>query len=272
MTIALDAPTAGPRRWRKPPMIADARLRYALYALILVYLYVALSSVTVNYARILVGLDRGAAFVSGFLSPNFTTRWRDISNGMLESLTMTVISTAVGVLLSIPVALGAARNVAPPPIYVACRGLIAVSRAFQEVVIAIVFVAMFGFGPFAGAMTLAFSTIGFLGKLLAEDIEDIDRAQVEAIRASGASWPQLMNYAVQPQVAPRFIGLCLYRLDINFREASVIGIVGAGGIGATLNTALARYEYDSAAAILLSIIVVVFIAEYSSGFIRKRFL
>jgi len=128
---------------------------------------------------------------------------------------------------------------------------------------------MFGFGPFAGFLTLSFATIGFMSKLLAEDIEDIDESQTEAIRSTGASWFQLINYAVQPQVMPRLIGLSLYRLDINFRESAVIGIVGAGGIGATLNTAIDRYEFDSAGAILLIIIFIVMITEYSSGYVRR---
>ena len=93
--------------------------------------------------------------------------------------------------------------------------------------------------------------------------------QAEAIRATGASWLQLVNYAVQPQVMPRLIGLSMYRIDINFRESAVVGIVGAGGIGATLNTALSRYEYDTAAAILIIIIAIVMVCEYSSGLIRK---
>lgn len=268
MTAAADTP----RRWRKPPFIARSRLRYALYAGALIYLVIGIGSLSVDWGRVIAGLDRGGAFVGAFLQPDFTTRWNSIQEGMLESLAMTVVSTFFGVLLSIPVALGAARNIAPWPIYYLCRGIIAISRAFQEIIIAILFVAMFGFGPFAGAVTLAFATIGFLAKLLAEDIEDIDRGQLEAVRATGARWLQLMNYAIQPQVAPRFIGLCLYRLDINFREASVIGIVGAGGIGATLNTSISRYEYDSAAAILLIIIAIVLAVEYSSGYIRRTFL
>ena len=135
---------------------------------------------------------------------------------------------------------------------------------------AILFVAMFGFGPFAGVLTLSFATIGFVAKLLAEDIEDIDRSQVEAVRATGSTWLQLMNYGVQPQVAPRLVGLSMYRLDINFRESAIIGIVGAGGIGATLNTAFDRYEFDSAAAILLIIIAIVMGAEYASGYVRQK--
>ena len=264
------AAPAGPRTWRRPPILIQSRTwRWIIYGGFCVYLVFALASIEVNWARIYEGLERGQRFVEGFLVPDFTSRWRDIEKGLIESLTMTVTSTVVGILISIPIGIGAARNLAPPIVYWICRAIIAVSRSFQEIIIAILFVAMFGFGPFAGFLTLSFATIGFISKLLAEDIEDIDEAQSEAIRATGASWWQLVNYAVQPQVMPRLIGLSLYRLDINFRESAVIGIVGAGGIGATLNTAIDRYEYDSAGAILLIIIAVVMVAEYSSSYVRK---
>lgn len=263
-------PTAIGRRWRRPPMLIKSRpWRYAIYGGFLIYVVLAVGSLDVNWLRVYDGLDRGWRFIQGFLQPDFTSRWTDIRQGLIESLTMTVTSTVVGIAISIPIGIGAARNIAPAPIYALCRAIIAISRSFQEVIIAILFVAMFGFGPFAGFLTLAFATIGFLSKLLAEDIEDIDEAQAEAIRATGASWWQLVNYAIQPQVMPRLIGLSLYRLDINFRESAVIGIVGAGGIGATLNTAIDRYEYDSAGAILLVIIGIVMIAEYSSSYVRK---
>jgi phosphonate transport system permease protein len=181
-----------------------------------------------------------------------------------------VTSTIVGVAISIPFGLGAARNIAPLPVYAVCRGFIAVARSLQEVLIAIFFVVLFGFGPFAGFLTLSFATIGFLAKLLAEDIEDIDPAPLEAIRSTGAGWWQVLAYAVLPQVAPRLVGLSMYRADINFRESAVVGIVGAGGIGATLNTAMDRYEFDSAAAILLVIIGIVLACEYASGFVRAK--
>jgi len=224
-------------QWKRPPvLIKNDRLRWGLYLATIVYLILAISSIEVNWLRVYEGLDRGWRFIQGFLSPDFTSRWKDISQGLVESLT---------------------------------RAIIAVSRSLQEIIIAILFVAMFGFGPFAGFLTLSFATIGFLAKLLAEDIEDIDESQAEAIRATGASWWQLVNYGVQPQVMPRLIGLSLYRLDINFRESAVIGIVGAGGIGATLNTSIDRYEFDSAGAILLIIIGIVMLAEYLSGYVRK---
>lgn len=262
--------TSYPTTWRRPPQIVtDRRWRIALTVAVLAYFVIGVGSVDVNWQRIVEGAERGRRFINGFLQPDFTSRWTDISNGLIESLTMTLTSTVVGVAISIPIGIGAARNLAPAWVYYICRSIIALSRALQEVIVAIFLVAMFGFGPFAGFMTLSFATIGFISKLLAEDIEDIDEAQAEAIRATGASWLQLVHYAIQPQVMPRLIGLSLYRLDINFRESAVIGIVGAGGIGATLNTAIDRYEYDSAGAILLIIIAIVMAAEYSSSYLRK---
>jgi phosphonate transport system permease protein len=259
-----------PTTWRRPPqMVKSKHWRMLLTTGALIYLVLAVGSVEVNWTRVLEGWERGMRFVGGFLQPDFSTRWRDISSGLMESLTMTFTSTVVGILISVPIGLGAARNLAPRWVYMICRSIIAASRALQEIIVAIFFVALFGFGAFAGFLTLTFATIGFIAKLLAEDIEDIEEAQAEAIRATGASWLQLINYAVQPQVMPRLIGLSLYRFDINFRESAVIGIVGAGGIGGTLNTALNRYEYDSAGAILLIIIAIVMVAEYASGHLRR---
>jgi phosphonate transport system permease protein len=258
------------RRWSPLPFIGNVALRWSLLAAAAAYLIVGINSVEVNWQRVVAGADRGAAFLAGFLAPDFITRGREIFDGLLESLAITVVSTVLGVMLSVPIGLGAARNLAPGPIYVACRSVIAVSRALQEIIVAILFVVMFGFGPLAGVLTLAFATIGFLAKLLAEDIEEIDPAPTEAIRATGASWWQWIVYAVQPQVMARFVGLSLYRLDINFRESAVIGIVGAGGIGATLNTAFDRYDYNTGAAILLVIIAIVLAVEYSSAALRRR--
>ncbi|WP_298437814.1 phosphonate ABC transporter, permease protein PhnE [uncultured Jannaschia sp.] len=256
--------------WRRPAFIERPWLRWVLGIGFVLYLIAAIASVEVDWGRVYEGLDRGWAFVLAFTSPDFTSRGSDIWNGMVESIVITVASSVVGILISIPIALGAARNIAPLPVYVVCRGIIAVSRALQEIIVAILLVAIFGFGPLAGFLTLSFATIGFLSKLLAEDIESMDRSQAEAIRATGARWTQWINYGVQPQVIPRLIGLSIYRVDINFRESAILGLVGAGGIGATLNTAFDRYEYDTAAAILLLIIAVVMALEYISGVVRAR--
>lgn len=251
-------------------MVESDRMRWILGVGAALYLSMAIGSIDVNWSRVYEGLDRGWAFVIAFTSPDFASRWEDIRTGLIESLVMSVTSTAIGIALSVPIGLGAARNIAPRAVYIFCRGIIALSRALQEIIVAILMVAIFGFGPFAGVVTLSFATIGFLAKLLAEDIEDSSKEQLEAVRATGASWTQLMNYGIQPQVMPRLIGLSMYRLDINFRESTVLGLVGAGGIGATLNTSFDRYEFDTAAAIIITIIVLVMIAEYTSGLIRAR--
>ncbi len=258
------------RTWKKPPFIEDPRLRWGLWIGALVYLLFALGTMEVNWGRVTEGAPRAYRFVISFFPPDFATRWSDIRDGLLESVWMTVISTVVGVAISIPIGLGAARNLAPTPVYLACRSIVALSRTFPEIILAIFFVKIFGFGPFAGFLALSIATVGFYGKLLAEDIEDMDANQAEAVRATGAGWFQWLNYSVQPQVLPRMVGLALYRLDINFRESAVVGIVGGGGIGATLNTSFDRYEFETAAAILVVIIVIVMALEYLSGIVRNR--
>lgn len=258
------------KAWRKPHFIKNPTLRLGLIAGFVAYMIAAVLTIEVDWGRVYEGLDRGAAFVMAFTSPDFVSRASDIWEGLFESIVMTVAASVVGIAISIPIGLGAARNIAPLPVYVVCRGIVAISRALQEIIVAILLVAIFGFGPLAGFLTLSFATIGFLSKLLAEDIEAMDRVQAEAIKASGARWTQWINYGVQPQVIPRLVGLSIYRIDINFRESAILGLVGAGGIGATLNTAFDRYEYDTAAAILILIIGIVMALEYLSGIIRAR--
>ncbi len=256
--------------WQRPHLIKSKNKRFIIYFLLAAYLIFTFVSLRIDPQRILLGLSRSQKYFGDFFRPDFISRWDSIVDGILESLTMTYIATVFGIILSIPFAFGAAENISPKPIYYLSRAVIVISRSFQEVVIAIFFVVIIGFGPMAGVLTLSFSSIGFLAKLLAEEIEDIDWSQVEAVKATGASWPQLMTYSVFPQILPRFIGLAVYRLDINFRASAVIGVVGAGGIGTTLNAAFDRYEFDSASAILIVMIAIVMLGELFSSFIRKK--
>ena len=260
---------SAPRTWKRPPFIERPLLRWGLITGGALFLVVAIGTMDVNWARVAAGLPRAERFVASFFPPDFTSKSTDIWDGIIESLWMTVVSTVIGILLSIPVGLGAARNLSPRFVYLISRGILALSRTFPEIIIALFAVKLFGFGPFAGIIALSIGSIGFYGKLLAEDIEDMDPVQAEAVKATGASWFQWLNYSVQPQVMPRMIGLAMYRFDINFRESAVLGIVGAGGIGATLLTSFDRYEFSSSAAILLIIIGIVMAVEYSSGYIRK---
>ena len=261
--------TSYPDNWKKPPFIKNPLLRWGLILGTAIYVALALGTMEVNWTRVWEGLPRGQKLLAAFFPPNFSDTRGVIIDGILESVWMAIISTIGGILLSVPIGLGAARNLSPRWVYLFCRFIVASSRTFPEIIIAIFAVKFFGFGPFAGFIALSIGTIGFFAKLLAEDIEAMNKTQAEAIRSTGSSWFQWINYAIQPQVMPRMIGLSLYRLDINFRESAVVGIVGAGGIGAHLLTSISRYEYDTTAAILLVIIVIVISLEYTSGYLRK---
>ncbi|HEX9841923.1 MAG TPA: phosphonate ABC transporter, permease protein PhnE [bacterium] len=259
----------GTRVWRRPQFVNNAWLRWSILLVLFAYLVYAMAAVDLNLGRIVRGLPRARDFLLNMVPPDFT-RWELLYTGVLESVQMAVFSTFIGAILAIPVAVGAASNVSPRVFYVVCRGWISISRTFPEILIAIFFVKAFGFGPFAGMLTLIVTTTGFLGKMLAEDIEDIDRGQVEAIEATGAAWGKTLVYGVFPQVMPRIVGLVIYQLDINLRESTIIGIVGAGGIGGALFNSFLRYEYDFSFAILLVIISIVVVAEWASGEIRSR--
>ncbi len=255
--------------WRRPPLIKNRLIYWSIVAGAALYLSTALGTMEINWTRVAEGFPRGERFLSAFFPPNFADNRGVMWDGIQESIWMAVISTVVGIALSIPIGLGAARNLAPRWVYLVNRAIIAGSRTFPEVILAIFAVKLFGFGPFAGLIALSIGTIGFYAKLLAEDIENMSEAQAEAVKATGASWFQWINYAIQPQVMPRMIGLAVYRLDINFRESAVVGIVGGGGIGATLNTSFDRYEFGTSAAILITIIGIVLVFEYISGYLRK---
>jgi phosphonate transport system permease protein len=265
---APDSPHVG-RTWRKPPMIANRWLRWGLTVLGLAYLAFAIDDVNLDVDRFIRGIPEAIDMAGQMVPPDFS-RWQLLLSGLLESLQMAIFSTAVGVLLSVPIAVCSARNMVPRPVYLLFRGYLGVVRTLPEVLIAIFFVKAFGFGAFAGMLTLTLASTGFVGKLLAEEIEQIDPGQVEAIRATGGGWGKVLLYGIQPQVLPRYVGLCIYRLDINLRESTILGIVGAGGIGAALYNSFARYEYDFSFAILLSIIAVVLVAEWASGVLRSR--
>jgi phosphonate transport system permease protein len=225
-------------------------------------------SLEVNPERVARGLGRLGTVLARAFPPDFS-RAELLFSGILESIEMATLSTLFGVLLGIPVAVLAARNVVPLPVYAGGRGVITLGRTFHELIVAILFVKAVGFGPLAGMLTLTVNSVGFFGKLLAEQIETIDRGQIEAIRATGAGRVAILIYAVLPQVLPRVIGLTIYQWDIHVRQSTIIGIVGAGGIGATLYNAFSRYDYDFVLAILLVIVAIVLVGEAVSALARR---
>ena len=265
MTSAATTPTT----WRPPRMIDNPIARWGLIALGVAYLIWSLGSLDIDVARVAKGLPRAADMIARMFPPDFS-RWQLMLRGIGESIEMAFVASLFGMVLAIPLGLCAAINLAPRPVYFAARTVVSLSRTFHEIIIAIFFVKIFGFGPLAGVLTLIVASTSFIAKMLAEDIENMRMGQIEAIRATGASFPKLLVYAVTPQVLPRYIGNSIYRLDANLRHSTVVGIVGAGGIGQTLAASFSRYDYDFSLAILLAIIALVFLGEFFSNWVRAR--
>ena len=241
------------------------------WILLIVYVFYAVSLFDVSWARFVIGLDNGARFVARMFPPNFS-RWEVLSKGLAESLQIAVLASALGLLLSLPVGLAAARNLMPVWATWPARLLIALCRSFNPVIVAIIFVKALGFGAVSGIAALTVASIGFTGKLFAEAIEEISLKQVEAVRASGAPFMNVIAFGVLPQVFGRFIGFATYQLDSNLRNSTMVGIVGAGGIGGALFAAFQRFDYDFVCAILLAIIALIFAGEILAARVRAVFL
>ena len=240
------------------------------WALAILYALYAADYLDVSWSRFIAGIGNGADFLGEMVPPNFS-RWKLLVGNLLETIEIAIIASAFGVLFSLPIGLLAARNLMPTWVTWPFRILIALCRSFHPVIFAILFVKAVGFGPLAGILTLIFASIGFIGKLFAEAIEEISLKPLEALRAAGAPFSSVIIYAVLPQVLNRFIGFSSYQLDANLRNSTMVGIVGAGGIGGTLFAAFQRFDYDFLAAILISIIALVMVSEFISVQVKKVF-
>lgn len=240
------------------------------WVLALLYALYAADYLDVSWSRFIAGLGNGAEFLGEMVPPNFS-RWKLLVGNLLETIEIAIIASAFGVLFSLPIGLFAARNLMPTWVTWPFRIFIALCRSFHPVIFAILFVKAVGFGPLAGILTLIFASIGFIGKLFAEAIEEISLKPLEALRAAGAPFSSVIMYAVLPQVLNRFIGFSSYQLDANLRNSTMVGIVGAGGIGGTLFAAFQRFDYDFLAAILISIIALVMVSEFISVQVKKVF-
>lgn len=234
------------------------------------YIAYAASLLDITWERFVDGIGHGAEFVGRMVPPNFE-RWQLLVNDLGESLQIAIIASAAGILLSLPIGLLSARNLMPGWVTWPARALVAVCRSFHPVIVAILFVKAVGFGALAGILALVVATIGFIGKLFAEAIEEISLKQVEAVRASGAGFSNVIVFGVLPQVFARFIGFSTYQLDSNLRNSTMVGIVGAGGIGGTLFAAFQRFDYDFVCAILLAIIGLIMVSEVISARLRATF-
>lgn len=189
----------------------------------------------------------------------------------VETLQIALWGTTLAIIISIPLGLLAAANIAPhPAVYNAARAILNALRAISEIVFGLIFVTAVGLGPFPGVMALAFHSAGMLGKFYAEAIENVDPGTIEALEATGAHKLQVIIYGVVPQVLPEFISLNLYRWEHNIRAATVLGLVGAGGIGFELITSMRLFKYPDTTSILLMILITVTLADTLSARLRKK--
>jgi phosphonate transport system permease protein len=204
-----------------------------------------------------------------------STNGRFVVQGMLESVTMALMATFLAVLLAIPISFLAARNLMGGSpltvvIYFVVRTILNVTRSIEALIVAIVFVIVVGLGPFAGLMALVVHSVAALAKLYSEVIEGIDPGPIEAIRATGASWPQVVRYGVIPQIVPPFIAFTVYRWDINVRMSTIVGFVGGGGIGFYLVQWIQINQMGAVGAAVVAIAVVVMTLDFFSARLRER--
>lgn len=262
---------ANPHGAPREALAVNWHRRLGLVALAIYTVY-ALSTLDVTWERMARGIPQGAKILARMWPPNFEPMKLELMRqGLVESLEIAVLATFFGVLLSLPLGLLAARNLMPAWVSWTARGVIALFRSFNPVIVAILFVKAIGFGALAGIMALIVGSLGFVSKLFAEAIEEMNLKQVEAVRATGATFAGVLIMGVMPQVMARFAGFTAYQLDSNLRNSTMVGIVGGGGIGSALFTAYQRFDYDYVLTILLAIIAIIMVSELLSTQVRKLF-
>ena len=208
--------------------------------------------------------------LSRMLPPDFSNL-RELIYAMFETIEIAFLGTFIAIVLSIPLGLFSARNLAPNYfVYLVCKTVVIFFRAIPEFIIAMILVIAIGFGAMPGVLALGLHTMGFLAKFYAEDIEHINKGPIDALKSSGASKSQIISFGVIPQILPSFVANNLYILDRNVRMATMLGIVGAGGIGYELQSSFRMFEYERVSAIIILIFITIFLIDHFSAFIRSK--
>ncbi|MEA5446581.1 phosphonate ABC transporter, permease protein PhnE [Gammaproteobacteria bacterium AB-CW1] len=222
--------------------------------------------------RLLRGAGNLGSFFAQAMPPDFS-RIGPIAKAMYETFQMALVGVTFGVILSLPMALLCARNTSPAaPVRVVCRGTVATLRTIPDLVWALIFVVAVGLGPLAGILAIIMDTIGFCARFFSERVEEIRPGPSEALASTGAGRMQVITGAVLPEAFPSFVATSLFAVEKAVRSAVVLGLVGAGGIGVELNTAMTMFRYDQALTIIMIILVVVIGVEQLSSAIRRRVL
>lgn len=217
-------------------------------------------------------LRKGLPWIADFLGRMFPPNWAFIDRLVqpaIETVQIAIWGTLLAIILAVPVCFLAARNLTPNlAVFHLTRQVLNVARGINEIILALVFVAAVGLGPFPGVLALAVHGAGMLGKFFSESIEEIDQGPIEALRATGAGPIQIIIFGVLPQVITAWIAVILYRFETNLRQATVLGMVGAGGIGFELVGSMKLFQYQDTAMCILVIIAMVMVADYVSSRMR----
>jgi len=255
----------------------DQEPKYWKIKVLITLIVVALvtwSSSAVNFDISSNGRVVASNIVKGIFSPSMDLIFNFTNQGLpyllLETICIALLGTIVGAIFSIPLAFLSAPNVVNKYIALVFRISIMMIRTIPAFVYGLMFIRVTGPGPFAGLMTMSLTSIGMLSKLFIEAIEDLDQGIIESLDAAGCNTFEKIRYGIIPQLTPSFISTCIYRFDLNLKDAPILGLVGAGGIGAPLSFAMSSYRWHEVGSILLGLIILVLIIEYMSTKIRTK--
>ncbi|MFC4402169.1 phosphonate ABC transporter, permease protein PhnE [Gracilibacillus xinjiangensis] len=244
---------------------------------VLIILLVAWSTSTVNLNNISEnGLSIASNILSGIVTPdvdlllNFTAK--GVAYLLVETIAIAFLGTIIGSILAIPLAFLSASNVVPKPVAFLTRLLLIFIRTVPALVYGLMLIRVTGQGPFAGVLTIALISIGMLAKLYVDAIEDLDTSILESMTSIGCTTFEKIRYGIVPQLFAVFLSIMIYRFDMNLREASVLGLVGAGGIGAPLIFAMNAYRWNEVGSILIGLVILILIVELSSNKIRNKLI
>lgn len=257
-------------RWRA----RSRRLRYGIYTLFALVVLWSLQAILIgdtDWERISAS---GVADAAARFAQLDLRVLPELLAPALETLLMATLATLLGLILAVPVIWLGAANISPfgPATYAAGRLLMTLSRSVHEIVWGLVFVAAVGLGSLAGILAMAVRSIGFISKTVAEAIEDVDQKPIEALRAVGANKFQILWFGILPQVIPVFLGNVIFEWDVNVRRSTIMGLVGAGGLGLALHRQMVSYNFGGVAAVLLVILALIVAGEVASYYGRKAVL
>ena len=224
-----------------------------------------------NLSQLVTNSSQIQNFAAELLRPDFTN-WRLFVAQMWQTIQIALWGTFLAVFLGIPLGLAAARNIAPVWVVTPVRWLMNLLRSIPDLVMGLLFIVAVGLGPLAGVLAIALNTAGVLAKLFSEAVESIDKGPVEGVRATGASPLHEIVWGVIPQVAPLWTSFALYRFESNSRSATVLGLIGAGGIGQVLFDSMNAFDFNAVSAIVIVVVVAVTLIDMLSQAMRKRLL